>query len=85
MSSATPFESPTEPVPTENLSLRSLVNSVALRPLRFVGFWTGVLAPLAYPLLLYGGLDAQSLFVLLGVVVLNIAGLLLGRGYSRHA
>ncbi|MFC7019504.1 MULTISPECIES: hypothetical protein [Haloarcula] len=82
MSSVTPFESPAESVPNENAPVRSLVQSLALRPLRFVGFWVGVLAPLAYPLLLFGGLDAQSLFVLLGVVVLNVAGLLLGRGYG---
>lgn len=85
MSSVTPFKSPGESVPSERPSVRSFAQSLALRPLRFVGFWTGVLAPLAYPLLLYGGLDAQSLLLLVGVVALNVVGLFLGRGYNSQA
>lgn len=85
MSSVSPLESVGESVPSERIPLRSAAQSLALRPLRFVGFWTGVLAPLAYPLLLYSGLDTQTLFVLIGVVLLNVAGLLLGRGYASHS
>lgn len=84
MSSVTPFNSPGESVPNEPSSVRSFARTLALRPLQFAGFWTGVLAPLAYPLLLYGGLDTQSLLLLVGVVALNVAGLLVGRGYRSQ-
>ena len=85
MSNASPLESIGESVPAKRVPLRSVAQSLAFRPLQFVGFWTGVLAPLAYPLLLYGGLDTQSLLLLIGVVVLNVAGLLLGRGYASRS
>jgi hypothetical protein len=66
-------------------TLGSLVRSATRGPLQAVSFWTGVLAPLAYPPLLVGELTRQSLFVLCGVVALNVCGLLLGRGYSTQS
>jgi len=80
MSSASPFRSPTEAAP-RNVDLQSL----AVRPLRFAAFWLGVLAPLAYPPLLLGGLDSQTFLVFVGVVALNVLGLLAGRGYGDRA
>jgi len=81
MSSASPFGSPdSAPAPSTDR-----ISALAIRPLRFVGFWTGVLAPLAYPPLLFGGLDTGSLVLLIGVVVANVLGLLLGRGYAAEA
>ncbi|MFC7026683.1 hypothetical protein ACFQJ5_02270 [Halomicroarcula sp. GCM10025324] len=62
--------------------VRSLATAVTRGPLQGAAFWTGVVAPLAYPLFLFGELDSQSLVLLLGVVVLNVGGLLLGRGYA---
>lgn len=85
MSSVSPFNSAPESVPTEKSSVESLFHSHALRPLQFIGFWTGVLAPLAYPPLLLGGLDASSIVLLLGVVAVNVFGLLLGRGYGDNS
>jgi hypothetical protein len=81
MSSASPFSSPTESVPDPSAALKT----IAVRPLRFVAFWTAVFAPLAYPFLLYGGLDAQSFLLLTGVLAVNVLGLLLGRRYGDHA
>ncbi|MBV0902039.1 hypothetical protein [Haloarcula salina] len=80
MSSASPFRSPTEAAP-RNVDLQSL----AVRPLRFVAFWLAILAPLAYPPLLLGGLDSQTFLVFVGVVALNVFGLLAGRGYGDRA
>ena len=85
MSSATSLETVPESLPTEPSTVRSLARSLAIRPLQFAGFWTGVLAPLAYPVLLLGGLDAHSVLLLLGVVACNVLGLLLGREYRDHA
>lgn len=79
MSSASPF-----PRTESTSTLESLFQSVAVRPAQFVGFWAGVLAPLAYPPLLVGGLTNQSLFLLVGVVLVNVVGLMLGRGYRTH-
>jgi hypothetical protein len=57
---------------------------MAVRPVRFVAFWTGVLAPLAYPPLLLGQVDGQSV-LLAGVLLANVLGLLLGRRYGDRA
>lgn len=72
-------------LPTDVTTLRSALTSVTLRPLSFFGFWTAVLAPLAYPLFLVGDLDSQSLLWLSGVVCLNVVGLLLGRDYADRS
>lgn len=66
-------------------TLRSLGQSVTRGPLQAVSFWTGVLAPLAYPLFLLGDLNARSLALLGVLVALNVAGLLLGRGYADRS
>lgn len=85
MSSVSPLNSQPESVPTENASVESPFESRALRTIQFVGFWIAVIAPLAYPPLLFTGLDTQTLFLLLGVVAVNVLGLLLGRGYADDA
>ncbi len=80
--STSPFQSPSEALPNRSIDIQSL----AVRPVRFAGFWAAVLSPLAYPPLLLSGLDGQSLLVLLaGVFVVNVLGLLLGRGYRADA
>lgn len=66
-------------------TLRSLVGSLPRGPVQAVGFWTGVLVPLAYPLLLLGDLHARSLALLGVLVTLNVAGLLLGRDYADRS
>jgi len=42
------------------------LRTIALRPIETAAFWAAVLIPLVYPALMYGGLDGQELFVLLG-------------------
>jgi len=79
MSSASPFRSPMEVAPS-SAALRSLT-----RPLQFVAFWLAIVTPLAYPPLLLGGLDSQTFLVFVGVVALNVFGLLAGRGYGDPA
>lgn len=82
MSSASPFGSPTELVP----SSAAAVQSLAVRPIQWVAFWTAVVAPLAYPLLLVSGLDGQTLLLLLASVFFaNVLGLVMGRGYRAEA
>jgi hypothetical protein len=79
MSSASPFRSPTEAAPS-SVDLQSLT-----RPLQFIAFWLAIVTPLAYPPLLLGGLDSGSFLVFVGVVALNVFGLLAGRGYGDSA
>ncbi|WP_324664737.1 hypothetical protein [Haloarcula sediminis] len=82
MSSASPFRLPTNALPSGPTDIRTL----AVRPVQFVGFWTAVVAPLAYPALLVSGLDGRSLLLLLtGVFFANILGLIVGRGYRAEA
>ncbi|SFS12262.1 hypothetical protein SAMN05216559_4054 [Halomicrobium zhouii] len=59
------------------------LRTIALRPIETVAFWAAVLIPLVYPALMYGGLDGQELFFLLGALALNAAALFLGRDYNR--
>ncbi|MFC6756513.1 hypothetical protein ACFQER_07180 [Halomicroarcula sp. GCM10025894] len=59
---------------------------MAVRPVRFVGFWTAVVAPLAYLALLASPLDGRSrLLLLTGVFFANVFGLIVGRGYRADA
>ncbi|MBV0925811.1 hypothetical protein KTS45_16525 [Halomicroarcula limicola] len=82
MSNVSPFRSATDTVTEKLVDIRAL----AAGPVRFLGFWTAILAPLAYPPLLLGGLDGQTqLLLLAGVFVANVLGLVLGRGYRADA
>ncbi|WP_284010778.1 hypothetical protein [Haloarcula pelagica] len=79
MSSVSPHGSPADRAPDT-----SAIRSMTVRPVRFLAFWTGVLAPLAYPPLLLGQVDGHSV-LLAGVVLANVVGLLLGRRYGDTA
>lgn len=82
MSIATRFDPVPESVPSVPATVRDRLQSATVRPLRVAGFWTAVVAPIAYPLLFLSGLDGQTVTLLLGVVALNALGLLVGRGYG---
>ena len=82
MTDTPPFDTPAE---STSRRVRSVARAVRRGPVQAVGFWTGVLAPLAYPLLLFGELTTRSLGLLCGVVALNVCGLLLGRGYADRS
>lgn len=78
MSIASPFGSDRATSIVDVQTLRTL----ALRPIETVAFWAAVLVPLAYPALMYGGLDGEELFLLLGALALNAAALVVGRGHN---
>ena len=79
MSIASPFGSTRTPSTVDVQTIRTL----AARPVKAAAFWTAVLVPLAYPALLYGGLDGHELTLLLAVLAVNAAALVLGRDYNR--
>ena len=69
-------------------SVRTVRRRLPLDTARFVGsfraaaFWTGTLAPAAHLTLLLGGLTAAEIPVFLGLVAVNVAGLLAGRDHA---
>ena len=63
-------------------SVRKLSTLVA-QPLRFVAFWAAVGLPFLYLPLLHGGLSGDRLVVFVGLIVANVAALLLGHDHRR--
>lgn len=59
----------------------TVLNSVE-STVQVVAFWGAVVLPLGYPPLLYGGVDSRA-GLLVALVALNVACLVLGRGYGR--
>jgi len=55
----------------------------AYAPVRFVGFWLAVALPFCYLPLLSGGLPMAEVETFATLLALNVAGLVLGRGYGR--
>lgn len=54
--------------------------------LRAVGFWTAVALPFLYvPLLLFGLEEQSHAVAFLGLLVLNLVALLVGRSYSPQS
>ena len=81
MSSVSPLRSTTDALSSGSVDFRTL----AVRPVQFLGFWTAVVAPLAYLTLLMSPLDGRSLLLLIGVFFANVLGLIVGRGYRADA
>lgn len=54
-------------------------------PLRFVGFWASVSMPFLYLPLLAGGLEANELYVFVGLLLLNVLAFIVGHEYNRSA
>lgn len=79
MSIASPFGSDRATSIVDVQTLRTF----AARPIEAAAFWAAVLIPLTYPALMYGGLDGQELFLLLGALAINAAALFVGRDYHR--
>ena len=81
MSSAFTYE--TDSAATEQ-SIVAAVESIDPEfPVRFVGFWTAVLMPFVLVSLLVIGVAQQSPELLGGLLVANVAGLVLGKDYKR--
>jgi hypothetical protein len=82
MPSASPFRSSTDTLTSGRFDVRRLT----VRPVQFLGFWTAIVAPLAYPALFMSPLDGRALLLLLtGVFFANVLGLIVGRGYRVDA
>ena len=82
MSSVSPPRSTTDALTSGSVDVRTL----AVRPVQFLGFWTAVVAPLAYLALLTSPLDERTrLLLLTGVFFANVLGLIVGRGYRADA
>lgn len=47
-------------------------------PARFIGFWVAVSLPFLYVPLLTGGLNANELYVFLGLLLLNLVAFVVG-------
>lgn len=77
MSIATPFDSETPSVDAQS------IRTLAFRPIEATAFWTAVALPIAYPALLFGGLDGQGLVLLVATLALHVVALGLGRGHRR--
>ena len=78
MSIASPFGPDRTPSTLDVQTLRTL----ATRPVETAAFWAAVLIPLAYPALMYGGIDGPELFLLLAVLAFNAAALVVGRDHN---
>lgn len=76
MSTARP-QTPTIPTRDE-----ATLPSIVTRPIRAVAFWAAILVSLAYPVLLYGGVQGQDVVLLVAAVAVHVSALRLGRGYD---
>jgi len=79
MSIATPFDSETATLDAQS------IRTLAFRPIQASAFWAAVVLPIAYPALMFGGLDGQELFLLVATLALHVAALRLGQGHRRDA
>jgi hypothetical protein len=77
MSSASPL-SDRRPLPTGAQSLQSL----AVRPVQALGFWAAVVLPFVTLVLLFTGAGLERPSLLAGLLLLNVVGLVLGRGHN---
>jgi hypothetical protein len=81
MSIASPLRSIRPPSTVDVQALKG----IAAQPVAATGFWTAVLIPLAYPVILAGGLSGQELSFLPALLALNAIALYLGRDHNRDA
>lgn len=79
MSIATPFDSDAASLDAQS------IRTLAFRPVQTAAFWAAVVLPLAYPALMFDGLEGQELFLLVATLALHVATLRLGRGHGRDA
>jgi len=81
MSSASSFEA--ESAASDQPSVVTSLPTDPGLPVRFVGFWTAVLMPFVLLTLLVAGVAQQSPELLGGLLVANVAGIVLGQDYKR--
>lgn len=80
MSNASSYEA--ESAASDQPNAASLTITPEL-PVRFVGFWTAVITPFVLLSLLAIGVAQQSPELLCGLLVANVAGIVLGQDYRR--
>lgn len=81
MSSASSFEA--ESAASDQSNAATSLSIDPELPVRFVGFWTAVLMPFVLLSLLAVGVAQQSPELLGGLLVANVAGIVLGQDYGR--
>jgi hypothetical protein len=52
-------------------------------PIRFVGFWAAVSMPFLYVPLLAGGLEANEVYVFIGLLLLNLVAFVAGHEHNQ--
>jgi hypothetical protein len=62
----------------------STARKTAFAPLQFVGFWVAVTLPFCYLPLLYDGLPSAEARAFVALLAINLAALVVGRGYARE-
>jgi len=81
MSNASPLN--TDSATSEGSSASSVRQIDPQFTVRFVGFWTAVIVPFVFLGLTVLGTTGQSPLLLTGLLVANVAGLVLGKDYKR--
>ena len=61
----------------------SSLQASLISPVQFLGFWTAVVVPFVLLGLSAAGLATQYPLVLTGLLMANVAGLVLGKGYNQ--
>jgi hypothetical protein len=81
MSSASPFN--TDSTSSERSNATDVLRINPQLPVRFVGFWTAVVTPFVLLSLVALGMTQQSPGLLTALLVVNLAGLVVGKDYKR--
>lgn len=81
MAGASPLERDSTASP-QSAGGGSVRNAVTLA-VRRVGFWTAVVSPAVLLVLFVSGLVAAHPYLAVGLLAVNLAGLVLGRNYKR--
>lgn len=68
----------------DGAAIAASVRRSVVAPLQFVGFWAAVALPFLYLPLLFGGLTGNELPVFVGLLAVNLIGLVLGRSYRTE-
>jgi len=73
------------PLPHDRLApTASALQRLVATPIKAAAFWTAIVTPLAYPVLMAGGLHGHELSMFGLVLVLNVVALVLGRDYNAE-
>lgn len=74
--------SPTHADLLKGIDLQTLQSTV-VTPFRFVGFWMAVVLPFVYIPLLFTSLDGATLTAFVGLLVVHVVSIVLGRKHNN--